>query len=533
MAAGIVFGALVIPDTIGLPHSLGYLGVFLRIPLEGLVGAAVLMVLPRRARRFAAGALGAGLGLLTILKLVDGGFRAVLGRRFDPVLDSPLFGNGYDYMHETYGTPAALAAVGGLIVLVVAVVTVTVMAVVRLSELAASFRVPAARTVAGLTVAWLVFALLGTTVYHGAPVASTGTAGLAKATVRQIPRSLHDQVRFAAEAKRDAFAGVPASQLLAGLRGKDVVVSVVESYGRSALDNPRMAKVVGPALAAGAKQLTDAGFAARSGWLTSATYGGGSWLAHSTFQSGLWINNEGRYRQLVSGGRLTLTGAFHRAGWATVAVEPGNHKVWPEAKFYGYDRTYDSGNLGYAGPKFGWSSMPDQFTLGAFQKDVYGPAHKPLMAEITMTSSHSPWTVVPQMVGWNQLGDGSIFAPMAKQAKDRTTMWQDHGEVRDGYAQSIAYSMTALTSWAATYGDDNLVLIFFGDHQPVSSVSGAGADHDIPITIVAKDRSVLDRIAGWHWADGIQPGPATPVWKMDQFRDRFLTAFASPQPARH
>ena len=33
--------------------------------------------------------------------MIDVGFRAVLARRFDPVLDSPLFGNGYDYLTET------------------------------------------------------------------------------------------------------------------------------------------------------------------------------------------------------------------------------------------------------------------------------------------------------------------------------------------------------------------------------------------------------------------------------------------------
>ncbi len=526
VAAGIVFGSLVVPDTLGRPHSIGYLGAFLRIPVEGLIGAAVLMVLPRRARWVLAPMLGAALGVLTVLKVTDVGFKGVLGRRFDPVLDLPLFSNGYDYVNETYGTAAAVAASAGLIVLVLAVVVVTALAALRLADLAARFRRPAAGSVAGLTALWLVFALLGTTFYKDSPVASDSTAALARTTAQQVPKSLQDQSAFAAEAKQDAFATVPANQLLAGLRGKDVVISVVESYGRSALTDPRLAKVVDPALAVGAKQLTDAGFAAKSGWLTSATYGGGSWLAHSTLQSGLWINNQGRYRQLVAGSRLTLTRAFHEAGWETAAVEPGNHKAWPEAKFYGYDETFDSSNLGYNGPKFAWSSMPDQFTFGAFQKSVYGKPHKPLMAEITMTSSHAPWSAVPKMVGWNQLGDGSVYGPMEKQV-------EHDGNPRDDYANSIAYSMNALTSWASTYGDDNLVLVFFGDHQPESTVSGSGASHDIPITIVAKDKSVLDRIAGWDWADGIKPNASTPVWRMDQFRDRFLTAFASAQPARH
>jgi hypothetical protein len=76
-----------------------------------------------------------------------------------------------------------------------------------------------------------------------------------------------------------------------------------------------------------------------------------------------------------------------------------------------------------------------------------------------------------------------------------------------------------------TYGDDRLVLIFLGDHQPAPIVTGAGASRDVPITIVTRDRAVLDRISGWGWQDGLKPGPQAPVWPMDAFRDRFLTAF--------
>ena len=81
-----------------------------------------------------------------------------------------------------------------------------------------------------------------------------------------------------------------------------------------------------------------------------------------------------------------------------------------------------------------------------------------------------------------------------------------------------------------TYGDDNLVLVVLGDHQPATIVTGDGASHDVPITIIAHDPAVLDRISGWGWQDGLRPGPHAPVWPMDAFRDRFLTAFG-PQPA--
>ena len=69
------------------------------------------------------------------------------------------------------------------------------------------------------------------------------------------------------------------------------------------------------------------------------------------------------------------------------------------------------------------------------------------------------------------------------------------------------------------------LIILIGDHQPSPVITGEGASRDVPITIVAKDPAVLDRMSGWNWDTGLKPGPQAPVWRMDAFRDRFLTAF--------
>ncbi|RZU54347.1 phosphoglycerol transferase MdoB-like AlkP superfamily enzyme [Krasilnikovia cinnamomea] len=533
-AAVLVFLALVVPEGI-LRHRPGVFlpGAFLRIPLEGILGAALLIAAPARARRPLAAVLGAGLGALAVLKVVNIGFLVVLGRRFNPVLDWPLFGDGYRALAETSGRAGAIGAAVGAVLGSAALAVGLTLAVLRLARLTARHRLPARRAVTALLAAWMVFALTGTTLFPAAPVASDSAAGLAKRAFVTVPAALRDRATFTAEARVDAFAKTPPSELLTALRGKDVVIGVVESYGRSALSDPLMAGIVGPALAAGDKQLAAAGFAARSGYLTSSTYGGGSWLAHASFQSGLWINNQQRYRQLVSGDRLTLTNAFHKAGWRTVGVEPGNTVAWPEAKFYGYDEVYDSRNMGYRGPRFGWSRMPDQFTLAAFQQKEYGRRHAPLMAEVTLTSSHEPWTPVPDMVDWDAVGDGTIYGPMAQRGEDRSVLWKKSKQVRTEYARSVVYSVGSLVSWAERYGDKDLVLVMFGDHQPISLVSGHGASHDVPVTIVAKDPAVLDRIAGWGWSPGLNPGPAAPVWKMSDFRDRFLTAYGKgAEPTR-
>jgi hypothetical protein len=89
--------------------------------------------------------------------------------------------------------------------------------------------------------------------------------------------------------------------------------------------------------------------------------------------------------------------------------------------------------------------------------------------------------------------------------------------------------MKTLVSFVQHYGDPNLVLVVLGDHQPWSIVSGLGASHDVPISVIAHDPAVLNRIAGWGWNSGFRPSPQAPDWPMSAFRDRFLSAFG-PQP---
>jgi hypothetical protein len=154
------------------------------------------------------------------------------------------------------------------------------------------------------------------------------------------------------------------------------------------------------------------------------------------------------------------------------------------------------------------------------------------MAEITLTSSHTPWAPIPQLVDWNAVGNGAIYGAQEKAGNSPESVWKDSNKVRTEYAKSIAYSVGSLISWAEKYGNDNLVLIFFGDHQASSIVSGKNATRDVPITIVAHDPAVLDKMSAWGWQDGLRPNPQAPVMPMESFRDRFLATFGSQPTER-
>lgn len=534
VAAAVCTGlaALLVLAALALPDQLSRVGpaAVLRIPVEALVAVAVLLVLPGRARRPLAALAGLLLGLLTVLRLLDMGFFVARDRPFDVLLDWALFDDAFGYLTDSSGRAAAVAAATGAVLLTAGLLVLITLAALRLTRLLARRRRASARVVAALAVLWLGCAALGVRVGPDLPVADREASALVAGHVGQVRAGLRDRVVFAGQAATDAYRNVPGDQLLTGLRGKDVLVAFVESYGRDAVTDPALAPGVTAVLDDGYRQLRAAGFGARTGYLTSPTFGGGSWLAHATLLSGLWIDNDQRHRDLLAGNRLTLNGAFHRAGWQTVGVLPAATQPWPEGTFFGYDRYYDAARLAYRGPTFSYAPMPDQFTLATFQRLERSRPHAPLMAEIPLVSSHSPWSAIPKPVPWDAVGDGSIFHEAAtRTGGGRDVVQRGNDQIRADYAHAIEYSVGTLVSYLLTYGGDDLVLVFLGDHQPTTTVTGEGASRDVPITVVARDPKVLDRIAGWGWQDGLRPGPQTPAWRMDTFRDRFLTAFG-PTP---
>ena len=529
VAGVLVFFTLSTPNNISrLPAGSNIIEALIRIPIEALLGIAILLALPARWRRIAAAAGGVLLGLLTLVKVIDMGFFAALARPFNPVLDWVLLDDGFNFLTDSVGRTGARLAVAGAALLVLLVPVIMGWAVVRMTRFAERHRSAASRTVLALSAVWIVCALLGTELVPGVLVSSDSGVALAGETVAKVPEGIRDKRQFAAEAAVDRFRDTPPDRLLSGLRGKDVVFTFVESYGRSAVEDPAYAPQIDALLKAGGARLRAAGFGSRSAWLTAPTSGGGSWLSHSTFQSGLWINNEQRYRTLVSGHRTTLTSAFDRSDWQTVAVEPGLTYAWPEGEFYGYDRIYGEHALGYHGPRFSWATMPDQFTLQQFEKLEHAkPNRAPLMAEITFVSSHTPWAPIPDLLPWDRIGDGSIYGPMIAGAPTPAQVWKNEDHVRAEYRRSIEYSLNSLISYVEKFGDDHLVLVFLGDHQPSPIITGTNASRDVPITIVAKDPSVLAKMAALGWQDGLKPGPLWPVSRMDAFRDQFLGAFSN------
>ena len=518
-----VAAALLLPDRLTSTDF----GSFAAIPLELILGAVLLLLLPLRVRLPAATVLAVLLAALTLLKIIDACFYAALSRPFDLVLDWRLAGGAWELLTSSLGLPTALLVTFAALLVVVGVPTVLLLAVRRLTRL---LEAPSSVVVPVIVAAgslWLLCWATGIVVAAPYPVASHASTTKVVNEVVRIRDGRQEQQAFAGKIAADQLANTPTDQLLAGLRGKRVLLVFVESYGRVALEDPLIGPEIRPVLDAGTAELAAHGIQARSGYLTSPIAGGGSWLAHATLLSGLRIDHQRRYLTLVASDRFTLTEAFHRAGWRTLGVMPGVTRAWPEGAFYSYDKIYDSAALGYAGPSFGWSRVPDQFTLSRLDTLAPGSAQPPTMAVVPLITSHAPWSAVPPILPWDDLGDGRGYGSSTDDAEQPEAIGvRDPTRVRTDYARSTSYSLRSLISYTAKSSGKDLVVIMVGDHQPAPVVTGPDAGKDVPITVISGDPAVLQRIGDWGWTPGLRPAPDAPVWPMESFRNRFLTAYA-------
>jgi phosphatidylglycerophosphate synthase len=519
VAVLVVWAALVAPDQ---PSDIG-LAAFARLPLELLVVAALAAVLPPVPRRVLAVVAGAVLAVVVIVKVLDMGFFTAFDRPFLPIDDSSQWRNGIETMRDAIGRSTANLVVDFVLVFVVALLALGIWALLRVTRVAAGHRGWALRAAVALGVVWVALRIIG------APAASTSAAALAVREVRSVHTGLNAPEILSRQVASDRFATTPGDRLLTGLRGKDVVLLFVESYGQVAVQGSSFSPRIDRVLDRGNAQLRDAGFSSRSAWLTSPTFGGISWLAHSTFHSGVRVDTQRLYDHLIKTNRFTLSQAFKRAGWRAVDVVPSNNRTWtPGTTFYHYDKVYDSRDLGYKGPRFGYPTMPDQYTLLALRrKELAARKRRPVFAEVDLLSSHFPWTRIPRLIPWGDVGDGSVFNDVPVEKASQGALLRNAKKARTAFGHSIEYSMRTVFSFVQRYGNKNTVFVVLGDHQPHTVISGQGATHEVPISVIAKDPKVTAQMRGWAWQDGVRPDPEAPVWPMQAFRNRFLSAFGS------
>lgn len=333
-------------------------------------------------------------------------------------------------------------------------------------------------------------------------------------------------IRGEHRARIEAAQGqLPAHSDFAELRGKHVVLIFAESYGRITASDPDFARVVEPARKSLAARLDAAGYASASSILISPITGGGSWMAHGTMLSGVKLAAQDAYEVMLVSKIRTLAHRFVEAGWRSLVVAPRIDQPWPEARLLGFEATRLQPDLGYAGPRYAWESLPDQWALKRFAQSELDGA--PVFAELILSSSHTPFERVPPIVeDWASLDDkGEIYRGLP--VREFPVRGGRVFEQDEAYKAAIAYVLESLGRFAEHVADKDALFIVLGDHQPPLTTARRTGDFGVPIHVFSRDAAAVEKFLKRGYVPGIAV-PRDGGTPMEDFLGGFLTDFSTP-----
>lgn len=509
-------------------------GALAMFPLELPALLAVLVLVGTgRAGRVVRGAVVAVLLAVALLKLADFGTFIAFNRGFNLLVDLNIVKAGWVLLRGTIGAALAWAALGGALIVVAAAGLALWWATGVWAGLAAGRAWP--RAVAALAVLPLAAAAVAEigqarrawSLPPGIAQALPGAAFTTRVAVERLAQfrdTRADLAYFRRAALDDPI--LSRGPFFDRLDGRDLILIYVESYGRSSFDNPLYAGTHVPTLLRIEGDLAARGLAMRSAWARAPMTGGQSWLAHGSVAAGLWLNTQGRYRAMLASPRRTFFHVAQEAGLRTVAIKPAHVFPWPEGDFFGFDAIHNAADLGYRGERFNWITMPDQFTLTALERlELDRPDRPPVFAQVALVSSHAPWVPVPELVAWEDVGDGTIFNQWALSGDPPEVVWRDHDRVRDQFRLAVDYSLQVVGAWAARHAENPPLIVALGDHEPARFVAGIDG-YDVPVHVIGPP-DLVARFANLDWTEGMRPDPALPTIRMDALRDLILQALGS------
>jgi hypothetical protein len=363
--------------------------------------------------------------------------------------------------------------------------------------------------------------------------------GIAQRVDAQIPEVLEVAAPvtpvFMNQARRFAYelsgAGVralppatPIASDLARVRGADVFLVFMESYGQVSWDRPAFVAALASSRAGLEAAIRDTGREVVSASIESSTFGGESWLAHISLLTGTDVRDQDTNVRLMAQPRDTMVTAFARQGYRTVAVMPGLQREWPEGRFYQFDQVYGAHELDYHGPPFGWWDITDQYVFARLDALLLArPSGQPLFAFFPTISTHTPFTPTPPyQPDWKRILTATPYdADELDRAWSQPPDWLNLGP---GYTHALDYIHATLAGYLRLHGGRDLVMILVGDHQPPAAVSGEDASWDVPMHVIASRRELLDRLLQHGFRKGLAP-TTQPLMKINAMLPVLLDGF--------
>ncbi len=342
--------------------------------------------------------------------------------------------------------------------------------------------------------------------------------------IRFVQKQLEQQQAFVVRLEQVARDREAHPFSLKGLGGADVLLFMVESYGRIVFSRPQYRQAMAATMDRFAKVLDQQGFGAVSTYLLSPTFGGSSWLAHGTLESGLRVGNDLEYTLLLRSSLPPMAAIFHKEGYRTVSVMPGTRFAYPEGAYFGYQQAYYARHFNYRGRTFGWAPMPDQFVLDWVRRQEFDQREQPRFVRYALISSHAAFNIQPPFItDWAAIGDGSLYNDL--EPIYYPIYWPDLKNAGDAYLRSLDYEFAILGDYLTKYVTADTMIIIMGDHQPNVQLTGAGESWSVPVHVISRNPRLLEPFRKRGYTPGLIPAQSPPHAGMDTFLPELLEDF--------
>lgn len=464
--------------------------------------------------RFLLPALTVFIILFAVGRYADVTAPALFGRRINLYWDTQHIPNVAAMLLQTVPWWKSIAAVMGGLAFVAGLVAAVV---ISLRTVQTAFQRPFVRRATGISAAGL---------------AAIFAVGMTNASLQwerwfSIPVApvYAEQAAFLLKAR--PVQAAPAHTLepsnLARIKGRDVFLIFLESYGATTIRDARHAEPLEPSFQAIENLLATSDWQAVSAMVESPTHAGGSWLAHASFLSGRWIKEQDDYHLFLAHPSETLIDRFRAAGYQTLALMPGIKRDWPEGTGYGFDQILDAKFLNYRGPAFGWWTIPDQFSLERLIQTASSPhIGKSVFAFFPTIMSHMPFGPTPpyqpdwqKLTSANPYPDAAVAAALAQEP--------DLSNLTPAYVQTMAYNLKILRGFLEHRAPAGSLVIVIGDHQPSAIISGENAPWTAPAHIFSTDGDLLRQLKGSGFVEGFRP-PFQTTARMHELNPMLLRA---------
>lgn len=347
-----------------------------------------------------------------------------------------------------------------------------------------------------------------------------------------LARNLEESLAVYHAVGRQLRASPYASYAQLALRERpDVLLFIVESYGRLLSAEPELRERHARLLQELERELARAGWHAASAFSTAPVSGGRSWIAEGSMLLGTPIRYEAVFQHIVAQRphAPNLVGFLNRQGYQTVLLAPSDRNR-PGAYVvnrYQFEKLLTFEQMNYRGPHVGWGIVPDQYSLAVAEREVLGPAARPVFLDFHMVTSHAPWSDVPVLSQDPEAVAGAggtaplrerdgvnvVISRLERYERDPTRRYaymdRFDAKMREGYRATVEYDLRVIAQYLARRSRDALVVVL-GDHQP-PVIAPADASFDAPVHILARSPERLREVLRQGFVPGLAIPPAAPA----------------------